>query len=119
MGNWGRVKPAWALPGAVAIKGRDQLAKGYLVAHIRVHDVEVFQEFRGVAGAAVTEHGGRILVGNPVADFREGDVRGVTIVIEFDDLATATRFYESEAYTAARAIREKGAETDLLLVEGV
>jgi len=95
------------------------MAKGYLVAHIRVHDMEKFQEFRGMAGPAVAEHGGRILVGNPVADFREGDVRGLTTVIEFDDLATATRFYESEAYGAARLVREMCAETDLLLVEGV
>lgn len=95
------------------------MAKGYLVAHIRVHDAEGFEKFRGMAGAAVAEHGGRLLVGNPVADFREGDVRGATVVIEFDDLAAATRFYESEAYTAARAVREMCARTDLLLVEGV
>ncbi len=94
------------------------MPKGYLIAHIRVHDKEKFEEFRAMAGPAVAEYGGRFLVGNPVADFREGELRGLTIVIEFDDLAAATRFYEGEAYTAARAVRQMGAETDLLLVEG-
>jgi uncharacterized protein (DUF1330 family) len=95
------------------------LPKGYLVAHIRVHDPVKFEEFRALAGPAGAQHGARVLVANADADFREGEVRGITIVIEFDDLATATRFYEGEGYTAARAVRKLCAETDLMLVEGV
>ncbi len=49
----------------------------------------------------------------------EGNLDGITIVVEFDSLDAARRFYESPEYTAARALREKAAETDLLLVEGV
>ena len=31
----------------------------------------------------------------------------------------ARKFYESEGYTAAKAVREKACDTDLLIAEGV
>ena len=95
------------------------MPKGYLVAHIRVHDTEKFAEFRRMATPAIADYGGRVLVGNPEIDHREGGARGVSIVIEFDSLAQARGFYESDAYTAAQAVREQAAETDLILVEGI
>lgn len=95
------------------------MPKAYLVAHIRVHDENGYEEFKKMAGPAIAGHGGRVLVRNPYADHREGSLRGKVIVIEFDDMAAARRFYESDAYTAARHVRERAAETDLLLVEGV
>ena len=94
------------------------MPKAYLVAHIRVHDRERFEEFRKLSGTAIADHGGRVLVRNPAADHREGNLRGTVIVIEFDDMEAARRFYESDAYSAARLVREEAAETDLLLVEG-
>ena len=95
------------------------MSKAYLVAHIRVHDHEAFEKFKAIARPAIADHGGRVLVRNPSPDHREGALRGLTIVLEFDDMDAARGFYESEAYTAARAIRETAAETDLMLVEGV
>lgn len=95
------------------------MPKAYLVAYIRVHDSATYEEFRKMSGPAIAAHGGRVLVRNPEADHREGSLRGTVIMIEFDDMAAARRFYESDAYTAARGVRERAAETDLLLVEGV
>ena len=39
--------------------------------------------------------------------------------IEFDTMDAAKTFYESDEYTAAKAIREMAAKTDLLLIEGI
>lgn len=95
------------------------MPKGYLVAHIRVHDKEKFEAFKAMSGPAIADFGGRVLARNPAPDHREGDLRGLTIVIEFESLAQAQAFYDSDAYTAARAVREQAADTDLLLVEGL
>ena len=95
------------------------MPKAYLVAHIRVHDKEAFEKFKSMSGPAIADHGGRVLARNPSPDHREGDLRGLTILIEFENMDAARGFYESDAYTAARAVRETAAETDLLLVEGV
>jgi len=95
------------------------MTKGYLIAHIRIHDAEKFEAFKTMSGPAIADYGGTVLVRNPSAEHREGDLRGLTIVIEFESLDAARAFYESEAYTAARAVRETAAHTDLMLVAGV
>ena len=94
------------------------MAKGYLVAHIRVDDAEAFKQFGPMSGAAIQEHGGRVMVRSPAGEVREGSMKPLTVV-EFDDYETAQRFYNSEAYTAARELREACSETDLILVEGL
>ena len=95
------------------------MPKAYLVAHIRVHDAEKFEEFKKMSGPAIQQHGGRVLARNPHPDHREGALRGLTILIEFEDMDRARAFYESQEYTAARLVREQAAETDLMLVEGL
>ncbi|MGX9354648.1 DUF1330 domain-containing protein [Roseobacteraceae bacterium S113] len=95
------------------------MAKGYLVAHIRVQDKAAFEEFKTLSGAAIKAHNGRVLVRNPAPDHREGGAQGLAIVIEFDSYDAAKAFYESDAYSAARAVRETISETDLILVEGL
>jgi len=94
------------------------MPKGYLVAHIRVHDKDGFEKFKAMSGPAIAEYGGRVLARDPDPDYREGDLRGLTILLEFESLAAAQMFYDSDAYTAARAVREMAADTDLMLVEG-
>ena len=95
------------------------MAKGYLVAHIRVDDAEAFAQFGPMSGAAIQEHGGRVLVRSPNGEVQEGSMKPLTIVVEFDDYETAQRFYNSDAYTEARELREACSETDLILVEGL
>ena len=95
------------------------MPKAYLIAHIRVHDAEEFERFNDLSMIAIAEHGCRVLVRNPSPEIREGDVTGMVILIEFDDIDAARTFYDSDSYRAARAEREVSAETDLLLVEGL
>ncbi|MCE8539409.1 DUF1330 domain-containing protein [Ruegeria pomeroyi] len=95
------------------------MPKAYIVAHIRIHDPETFERFKSMSGPAIKDFGGRVLVRNPNIDHREGAATGTCIIVEFDSLEQARAFYESEAYTAARLVREEAAETDLVIVEGV
>lgn len=95
------------------------MPKGYLIAHIRVHDKDAFEEFKAMSGAAIKAHNGKVLVRNPNIDHREGSAEGLAIVIEFESYDAAKAFYESQAYSDARAVREKISDTDLILVEGL
>ena len=95
------------------------MPNAYLVAHIRVHDAEKFEKFKAISGPAIETYGGRVLARNPQPDHREGMLRGLTILIEFNTMADAQRFYESQEYNAARLVREQAADTDLMLVEGI
>ena len=92
--------------------------KGYLVALLRVHDEEGFEKFRQMAGPTIAEYGGKVLVREPNPDVREGNLSGIALIIEFDNIETARKFYESEKYQAAKAVRELASDTDLILVKG-
>ena len=94
------------------------MAKGYLIADIHVRDKEGFEKFRQMAKPVVEEYGAKILVRTPNAEAREGKKPGVVVVFEFESMDKARKFYESEAYIAAKAVREKACDTDLILVEG-
>ncbi|MEK9554076.1 MAG: DUF1330 domain-containing protein, partial [Alphaproteobacteria bacterium] len=89
------------------------MSKGYLVANIRVTDQEKFQEFSGMAGPAIKKYGGKVLARGPVADRLEGDVSGIVMMIEFESKDAANRFYFSEEYQAAKAVRDECSDTDL------
>ena len=68
--------------------------KGYLVAHLRVHDKEGFEKFRQMAGPTIAEYGGKVLVREPNPDVREGKDSGIALVIEFENIETARKFYD-------------------------
>ena len=95
------------------------MAKGYIVADIHVRDKEGFEKIREMAKPVVEEYGAKVLVRTPNAEAREGKKAGVVVVFEFESMDQARKFYESEAYQAAKAVRDKACNTDLFLAEGV
>ena len=95
------------------------MSKGYLMANLRVDDQEIFKEFSSVALPLIEKYGGKILARGPHADRHEGSVSGVVTLIEFDSKAAAEKFYFSDEYQAAKAIRDKGVDTDLMIIEGI
>ena len=92
--------------------------KGYLIAHMRVHDKEGFEKFRQMAGPTIAYYGGKVLVREPNPDLREGNNLGLILVIEFKSIEVARKFYDSEKYQAAKAVRKLAVDTDLILAEG-
>ena len=95
------------------------MPKGYLVANIRVQDKEKFASFSGMAGPVIKDHGGKVLAKGPNAERHEGELTGNVMMIEFENIETARKFYFSEEYQTAKAIRDECSETDLMLIEGV
>ena len=95
------------------------MAKGYVVANIRVTDQDKFQKFSGMAGPAIKKYGGKVLARGSGAERLEGDVRGIVMMIEFESREAANIFYYSEEYQAAKAIREECSDTDFMIIEGV
>jgi uncharacterized protein (DUF1330 family) len=96
----------------------EEMPKGYLVANIRVKDQEKFQSFSGMAGPVIQKFGGKVLARGPGADRHEGSLTGVVMMIEFESKEVAEKFYFSEEYQAAKAIRDECAETDLMIIDG-
>ena len=95
------------------------MKKGYLMANLRVDDPEIFKQFSSVALPLIEKFGGKLLARGPDADRHEGKVSGIVTLIEFDSKAAAEKFYFSDEYQAAKAIRDKGVDTDLMIIEGL
>ena len=95
------------------------MKKGYLMANLRVDDPEIFKQFSSVALPLIEKFGGKLLARGPDADRHEGTVSGVVTLIEFESKAAAENFYFSDEYKSAKAIRDKGVDTDLMIIEGL
>ncbi len=92
------------------------MAKTYLIAQIRGHGEKDSEKCRALSDSAVADYGGKVLVRKPSPNQREGDLSGLMVVIEFDNMNAARNFYESEAYAATRTVRDAVSESDRLYV---
>ena len=95
------------------------MAKGYIVADIHVRDKAGLEKFIEMDKPILKEYEAKVLVRTPNAEAREGKKTGIVVVIEFESIDKALKFYESKAYQAAKAVRDKACDTDLFLAEGV
>lgn len=95
------------------------MPKAYVICDIEVTDPGAYAAYKELAGPSVERHGGRYLVRGGATEVLEGDRSpNRAVVVEFDDLAAARRWYDSDEYRAARDIREKAARSAFVLVEG-
>jgi uncharacterized protein (DUF1330 family) len=94
------------------------MPKGYIVARIVVTDPEKYAEYVKDASEAIRKYGGRPLVrGGPYEEL-EGEGRPRNVVIEFESLEQAKRYYRSPEYQAAKRKREGAGQADIVAVEG-
>ena len=92
---------------------------GYVIADVEVTDLAAYEEYRKLVPATVAKYGGRYLVRGGAHEVREGDWREAgVVVLEFRSVAEARRWYDSEEYRPARAIRHRAARSSVLIVEG-
>ena len=92
----------------------------YIIARVDVHDMEQYKEYAKVSPAAAEAFGGRFLARGGAVESLEGPEETRRIVIlEFPDMDTARRFYNSEQYQAAKAKREGAADGQFFIVDGV
>jgi uncharacterized protein (DUF1330 family) len=92
----------------------------YVIVNVRVRDPELYQEYAAGTPAAIERFGGRYLARGGEVEIREGSWSPERLVIlEFPDGDAARAWYESEEYQRLLAIRQRAAEADLVITEGV
>ena len=92
--------------------------KGYWIAHVDVRDPALYQDYIAANAAALRAFGGRFLVRGGASETVEGQFRSRTVIVEFNDYATALACYRSAEYAGALAIRKAASTGDLKIVEG-
>lgn len=95
------------------------MAKGYWIARVDVRDAEAYKDYVAAAKLAFDRHGAKFLARGGAHEAAEGTARARNVVIEFASLKAAHDCYHSPEYAHAAAIRQRCADGEIVLVEGL
>lgn len=94
------------------------MSAAYALSLVEVTDPDTFDGYLEKVRATVEQHGGRYQTVGTVAEVLEGSPGpGSVVLIRFDDLAAARRWYESDDYQAIVPVRHRSAQTTMILFE--
>ena len=92
----------------------------YVIIETDVHDPEQYERYKAASPDAVRGGGGRFVARGGELAVLEGDWEPSRVVIlEFPDLDTAKRWYESPEYQDARRLRDGAANLCMVAVQGL
>ena len=90
----------------------------YLIANIRVHDAQRYQDYVAHVPALIAKHGGQYRVRGGEAEALEGQCTpDRLIILEFPDRAAALAFYNDPAYEPLKALRQAITDSTLVVVD--
>ena len=92
----------------------------YVIVETDIHDPEQYEQYKAASPDAVAAGGGRFVARGGELAVLEGQWSPTRLVIlEFEDLEAAKRWYDSPGYQEARRLREGAASLNMVAVEGV
>ena len=92
----------------------------YVIVETDIHDPEQYEQYKAASPGAVAAGGGRFVARGGELAVLEGDWQPTRLVVlEFESLDAAKRWYESERYQEAKRLREGAATLRIVAVEGV
>jgi len=95
------------------------LPKAYWIVRVSVRDEQRYPEYLAAAAPAFQKFGAKFIVRGGAYEAMEGHARERNVVVEFNDRSTASACYQSPEYQHARAIRQKYADTDFIIIDGI
>ena len=94
------------------------MPKAYWIVRVSVRDEQRYPEYLAAAKPAFEKYGANFIVRGGAFAVMEGNARDRNVVVEFRDRATADACYQSPEYTSAKAIRQKYADADFIIIDG-
>ena len=92
----------------------------YVIVEVEVTDPEQYARYQALVPASLDANRGRFVARGGETSTLEGDWAPKRIVVlEFEDLEAAKRWYDSPEYLEARALREGAATMRMIAVAGV
>lgn len=91
----------------------------YIVVEVDVMDPERYADYRAMVPASLEVYGGKFLVRGGAVERLEGDWEPSRfVIIEFDSVDQAKRWWDSDEYRQARNLRQATSDTKMIVVEG-
>ena len=94
------------------------MPKAYWIVRVTVRDADRYPDYLIAAKPAFEKFGARFIVRGGAFEMMEGQARDRNVVVEFADKETALACYRSAEYQAAKAIRQKYADADFIIIDG-
>ncbi len=91
----------------------------YAIVQVDVRDAKEYGKYAELAGPAVAKYGGEFLARGGEVVVMEGTTRARCVIIRFEDMDTAKRFYHGPEYQEALAYALPVSTRDYKFVEGV
>ena len=92
----------------------------YVIAQIEITDPAAFEEYRREVPPTLARYGGRFIVRGGESETLEGDWQPQRLVVlEFPSRAAAKAWWSSQEYAAPKALRQRSARSQLLIIDGV
>ncbi len=83
-------------------------------------DAVEYAKYKDMAAPVVAAFGGKYLARGGKVETLEGDwIAKRLVILEFETAARAKEWLNSKEYSAARALRHKTAQSNMIVVEGV
>ena len=90
----------------------------YVVVEVDVENPEGYAEYVPLATESLARHGGRFLVRGGAYEVIEGEWSPRMVVLEFESLDAARRWYHSDDYQACLPIRLRSTKSRMIAVDG-
>jgi uncharacterized protein (DUF1330 family) len=92
----------------------------YVIVDVTINDPVEYEAYRKLTPASIAAYNGKFIVRGGLTETLEGDWQpGRVVVLEFPTLAVAKAWWASDEYGVAKIIRQRTAETKMIVVEGV
>ena len=92
----------------------------YVIARVEVTDPEQYRKYQAESPGAIAAYGGRFIArGGEVTTLEGAEETRRLVVLEFDSVEAERAWYDSERYTATRALRDGAAHMDMVVVKGL
>ena len=95
------------------------MSKGYVIFTEKISDSDALAAYSAAAVPSVIAAGGTAIIAGPPHLVAEGNWHGdITVVLEFESVATANAWYTGPDYQAVIGQRHQAATSNVVILEG-
>jgi uncharacterized protein (DUF1330 family) len=92
----------------------------YVIVDIDIHDPSLYEEYKKAAPSSIALYGGKYLARGGACEILEGNwLPKRLVILEFESMARAKQWLESQEYSVARGMRHKSADTKMVVLDGI
>jgi len=91
----------------------------YIVVQVEVTEPAGYDEYKKMVPSSLAAYGGKFVVRGGACETLEGSWQPKRLVVlEFPSMAKAKQWWSSSEYREAKALRQRTAKSEMIVVEG-